>query len=337
MDNYFQILEKRKWGCMKINKINILLISIILIIGCSKEEEEEKSTEDTTNTAQSITTSDFSITNYSTYDNSSSSESGVVYQLNSDSSFYDNKPSSSSSSTNCAFFNALSTATFEKASNNTHILAINDMSVEDCFDSISGLTITYSKGSYYMYGVVIVDSSGVVDVTGKTMSNACTSCYIQQSAQAMYIELSGTSSSGDVKLIIKQLQSESDGGACNVTSLLNFSSDCYNQEYNSSVIGTSSEIALHKLIFKSGLDASSSGTYFTNGTITFQYNNWNGTMTYSSDNTSAAPNYSATNGTDNVSGTYNPSSSSSRSKRDNNLNTNFLGKQIISSFKNFVF
>ena len=54
------------------------------------------------------------------------------------------------------------------------------MSVEDCFDSISGVTITSSKGSYYMYGVVIVDSSGVVDVTGKTMSNACTSCYIQQ-------------------------------------------------------------------------------------------------------------------------------------------------------------
>jgi len=309
---------------MKINKINILLISIILIIGCSKEEE--KSTEVTTNTAQSITTSDFSITNYSTYDNSSSSSSGVVYQINNDSSFYDNSPSSSSSSTNCAFFNALSTATFEKASNNTHILAINDMSVEDCFDSISGVTITSSKGSYYMYGVVIVDSSGVVDVTGKTMSNACTSCYIQQSAQAMYLELSGTSSSGDVKLIIKQLQSESDGGACNVTSLLNFSSDCYNQEYNSSVIGTSSEIALHKLIFKSGLDASSSGTYYTNGTIT-----------YSSDNTSAAPTYSATNGTDNLSGTYNPSSSSSRSKRDNNLNTNFLGKKIISSFKNFVF
>ena len=192
---------------MKINKINILLISIILIIGCSKEEEEEKSTEDTTNTAQSITTSDFSITNYSTYDNSSSSSSGVVYQINNDSSFYDNSPSSSSSSTNCAFFNALPTATFEKASNNTHILAINDMSVEDCFDTISGVTITSSKGSFYMYGVVIVDSSGnAVDVTGKTLSNACiTSCYIQSAAQAMYLELSATSSQGDLKLINKQL------------------------------------------------------------------------------------------------------------------------------------
>ena len=62
-------------------------------------------------------------------------------------------------------------------------------------------------------------------------------------------------------------------------------------------------------------------------------------MTYSSDNTSAAPTYSATNGTDNVSGTYNYSSSSSgsRSKRDNNLNTNLLDQQLINSFQNLVF
>ena len=155
----------------------------------------------------------------------------------------------------------------------------------------------------------------------------------------MYMELSATSSQGDLKLISKQLSSESDDTACNVNSSLTYAADCYEQEYNSAVIGTNSEIALHKLIFKSGLDASSSGTYFTNGTITFQYNNWNGTMTYSSDNTSAAPTYSATNGTDSVSGTYNYSSSSSRSKskRDNNLNTNLLGQQIISSFQKFVF
>jgi len=53
--------------------------------------------------------------------------------------------------------------------------------------------------------------------------------------------------------------------------------------------------------------------------------------------TSAAPTYSATNGTNSVSGTYNYSSSSSRSKRDNNLNTNLLDQQLINSFQNFVF
>ena len=135
---------------------------------------------------------------------------------------------------------------------------------------------------------------------------------------------------------MKQLVSQSDGTACNVNSSITFTSDCYEQSYDSLAWGTDSTIKLHKLIFKSGLDTSSSGTYFTGGTITFQYNNWNGTMTYSSDNTSAAPTYSATNGTDNVSGTYNPSSSSSRSKRDNNLNTNLLDQQLINSFKNLV-
>ena len=133
--------------------------------------------------------------------------------------------------------------------------------------------------------------------------------------------------------------SESDNTACNTNSSLTYTSDCYKQSYNSLAVGTDSTIALHKLISKSGLDGSSSGTYFTGGTITFQYNNWNGTMTYSSDNTSAAPTYSATNGTDNVSGTYNysSSSSSSRSKRDNNLNTNLLDQQLINSFQNYVF
>ena len=180
-----------------------------------------------------------------------------------------------------------------------------------------------------------MDSSGnPIDITGKTFSNACSNCYIKSMAQAMYMSVSGTSSQGDVELINKQLMSQSDNTACNTNSSLTYTSDCYKQSYNSLAVGTDSTIALHKLISKSGLDGSSSGTYFTGGTITFQYNNWNGTMTYSSDNTSAAPTYSATNGTDNVSGTYNysSSSSSSRSKRDNNLNTNLLDQQLINSF-----
>ena len=327
---------------MKINKINILLISSVLIIGCSREQEKGND-DSSTNTAQSITNSDFSITNYSTYNNSSSSDSGVVYQINDDSSFYDNQPSSSPSSSSCAFMDAFSTVTFEEDSNNTYNntykLAINDMSVEDCFGSISGITITSSKGSAYMYGVVIVDSSGnAIDVTGKTLSSACTSsCYFKSMAQAMYMSVSATTSQGDLELIIKQLTSESDDTACNWNSSSTYTSNCYQQSYNSSAVGTDSTIELHKLIFKSGLDGSSSGTYFTGGTITFQYNNWNGTMTYSSDSTSAAPTYSATNGTNSVSGTYNYSSSSSRSKRDNNLNTNLLDQQLINSFQNFVF
>ena len=72
-------------------------------------------------------------------------------------------------------------------------------------------------------------------------------------------------------------------------------------------------IEYHKHTYKSGLTRSSSGTYFTGANIDFKYNNWTGTMTYSSDNTSAAPTYSATNGTDNVSGTFSYSSSGSRS------------------------
>ena len=316
-----------------------MIILSLVLLSCAKKEETGDEGDSSTNTAQSITNSDFSITNYSTYDNSSSSESGVVYQLNSNSSFYDNEPSSSSSSSSCAFFDAFSTATFEEDGVKTYKLAINDMSIADCFASSSGLTITSSKGSFYMYGVVIVDSSGnAIDVTGKTLSSACTSsCYFKSMAQAMYMSVSGTSSQGDVELINKQLMSESDNTACNTNSSLTFTSDCYEQSYNSSAVGTDSTIALHKLIFKSGIDGSSSGTYFTGGTITFQYNNWNGTMTYSSDSTSAAPTYSATNGTENVSGTYNYSSSSSRSKRDNNLNTNLLDQQLINSFQNFVF
>ena len=318
--------------------IPMIILSLVLL-SCGEKEETDDSTTNITNTAQSITNSDFSTTNYSTYDNSSSSDSGVVYQLNSDSSFYDNQPSSSSSSSSCAFFDAFSTATFEEDGVNTYKLVINDMSVADCFSGSSGITITSSKGSVFMYGVVVVDSSGnVIDLTGKTFSYACSNCYLKSQAQAMYMSVSGTSSQGNFEIISKQLTSQSDDTACNVNSSSTFTSDCYQQSYNS-LAAADSTIAIHKLIFKSGLDASSSGTYFTGGTITFQYNNWNGTMTYSSDNTSAAPTYSATNGTDNVSGTYNysSSSSSSRSKRDNNLNTNLLEQQLINSFQNFVF
>ena len=314
-----------------------MIILSLVLLSCREKEETDDSTTNITNTAQSITNSDFSTTNYSTYDNSSSSDSGVVYQINSDSSFYDNNPSSSSSSSSCAFFDAFSTATFEEDGVNTYKLAINDMSVADCFSFSYRVSTTSSKGSLLIYGVVVVDSSGnPIDITGKTFSNACSNCYIKSRAQAMYMSVSGTSSQGNFELISKQLTSQSDDTACNVNSSSTFTSDCYQQSYNS-LAAADSTIAIHKLIFKSGLDASSSGTYFTGGTITFQYNNWNGTMTYSSDSTSAAPTYSATNGTNSVSGTYNYSSSSSRSKRDNNLNTNLLDQQLINSFQNFVF
>ena len=133
--------------------IPIIILSFVLL-SCGETEETEEPVDSTTNTAQSITNSDFSITNYSTYDNSSSSDSGIVYQLNSDSSFYDNNPSSSSSSSSCAFFDAFSTATFEEDGVNTYKLAINDMSVADCFSSSSGISITSSKGSVLMYGVL---------------------------------------------------------------------------------------------------------------------------------------------------------------------------------------
>ena len=61
-------------------------------------------------------------------------------------------------------------------------------------------------------------------------------------------------------------------------------------------------------INKTGLEGSKEGLYYTNGTIDFQYNNWNGTMTYGG-NSSSAPTYTVTNGNDNLTGTYNYSSS----------------------------
>ena len=61
-----------------------MIILSLVLLSCGEKEETDDSTTTITNTAQSITNSDFSTTNYSTYDNSSSSDSGVVYQLNSD-------------------------------------------------------------------------------------------------------------------------------------------------------------------------------------------------------------------------------------------------------------
>ncbi len=235
---------------------------------------------------------------------------GVVYRINSDSAFYDNNPNSSSGSNCSSFSSAYSNAKFEAVSDGTYSLAVNDTSVTDC---ISGSTS--ATQSMYMYGIIIIDSSGNnVDLTGKTMSSSCSGCSLKASASKMYLNYKGTGSSGNtVEITFKIMLSESDGTACNYDSSASYTSDCQNNAFGTGKDGSLNFTQYHKHTYKSGLTRSSSGTYFTGANIDFKYNNWTGTMTYSSDNTSAAPTYSATNGTDNVSGTFSYSSSGSRS------------------------
>jgi len=316
---------------MELKNLFIGIVMVAILTSCAKKEETADDDE-TTNTAKNIAVSDFSVSS-STYDNSSSSSSGVVYQINNDSKFYNNNPNSSSSSS-CAFFNALQTAVFEADSDSTYKMVINDMSISDCFGSSSG--ITSSTGSYYLYGVLIYDSNGNnVNVNGKTLNNACSTsgCYYKSRGAKMYSNLIGSSSSGDVKLTLKQMYSESDGTACIATST-SLSSDCDDNYYNSTEVGSLSAVYIHKHTYKSGLIYSSSGTYYTGENINFKYNNWTGSMTYSSDNTSSAPTYSATNGTDNVSGTFTYSSSSrSNFKVNSKSRNNILVQKILNSFK----
>lgn len=299
---------------MEIKNLIISIIMIAMLTSCGKKEETAEDDE-ATNTAKKITLSDFS-GDSSTYDNSSSSSGGgVVYRINSDSKFYDNDPNSSSSSSSCSFDTALSNAVYEADSDGTYSIAVNDMSVTDC---ISGSTS--ATQSVYYYGIIYVNSNGnAVDLTGKTGEYGCSGCYMKSSGFKMYINVSGQGSSGNtVEITFKFMTSESDDTACNYNSSGSYTSDCQNNQFGTYKDGSTTLTLIHKHTYKSGLTRSSSGTYYTGANIDFKYNNWTGTMTYSSDNTSAAPTYSATNGTDNVSGTFSYSSSGSRSNAKEN-------------------
>ena len=299
---------------MDIKNLLISIIMMAMLTSCGKKEETAEDDE-ATNTAKKITLSDFS-GDSATYDNSSSSSrGGVVYRINSDSIFYDNNPNSSSSSSSCSFYTALSNAAFEAASDGTYSITVNDMSVIDC---VSGPTS--ATQSLYMYGIVYVNSNGnAVDLTGKTGQYGCSGCYIKSASTKLYQYLSGTNSSGNTtEITAKIMISESDGTACNHNSSGSYTSDCQNYSFVTAKNGSETITQIHKHTYKSGLTRSSSGTYYTGANIDFKYNNWTGTMTYNSDNTSAAPTYSATNGTDNVSGTFSYSSSGSRSNAKEN-------------------
>ena len=131
-----------------------LLIVCGLFFGCAKEEDsttEESSS--STNTAQSISNTDFQITNYTTLDNSSTD--GVIYSINNDSSFFDNDPYPSS--TSCNYLDAISNAVFEADDNNSFKASVNDISLADCYPSYD---LTSSAGSFYMSNVTAVDQSG---------------------------------------------------------------------------------------------------------------------------------------------------------------------------------
>jgi hypothetical protein len=70
-------------------------------------------------------------------------------------------------------------------------------------------------------------------------------------------------------------------------------------------------------------------TYYTNGTMDFEFNNWSGVMTYGADS-SVAPTYVATNGMEQISGIYtNPDLISVQALSATKHDLRFLPRPII--------
>ena len=284
-----------------------LLILCGLFFGCMKKEDsttEESSS--STNTAQSISNTDFQITNYTILDNSSTD--GVIYEINNDNTFYDNDPNTSSS-LSCSFFDQIDNAVFEADDNNTFKASVNDMSVSDCY---SAYDLTSAIGSFHISKLAVVDLNGnQVSLEGLKYSQI-TSFQSISVKMSIYYYLEGSYQNVNLKIEQKSLLSQADGiSGCSRNSSLDLTNDCYDQLYNSTKYIGPRKVSLDKLVGKSGLEGSINGIYHTNGTIEFRYNNWTGTMTYGS-NPSSAPTYTATNGTDNVSGTFTYDTSNAR-------------------------
>ena len=287
-----------------------LLIVCGLFFGCMKKEDsttEESSS--STNTAKSISNTDFQITNYTTLDNSSTD--GVIYSINNDSIYFDNDPYPSS--TSCNYLDAIGNAVFEADDNNSFKASVNDMSVSDCYPTFE---LTSSVGSFYMSDVTAVDQSGnTVSLAGLNYSQLAAyfgNTYVTSAKMNMHLDIEGTYQNVSLKITTKSLLSQADGNSpCTWNNSLDISSDCYDQLYRSTKYIGPRVLRLEKKIAKSGLEGSTTGTYYTNGIVEFQYNNWTGTMTYR-DNASSAPTYTATNGTDNVSGTFTYDTSNAR-------------------------
>lgn len=205
----------------------------------------------------------------------------------------------------------------KKSSGNTFRILIGDISVTNCFKFL-GFDLESVYFSFYYDNLILVDKSGnEVNVEGKRL-NELFGVRITQGNVRFQMHMSGelVVNNNSIKFSGESISSENSTGQFNDPCFYHaVLTDCtlketYHYHYPDDLFLNFDEVLVlnaHDLKITDG------GPYYIDGNITFTLNDWNGTMTYSSDATSP-PDYEATNGVDNISGTYGSSEFAASSK-----------------------
>ena len=253
------------------------------------------------NSAKLITISDFSnLTNLTELNSTSiSSSNNIQNRINSDSIYIENMPSTNSSTTSekCSWEVSFDKNKFTKDEEGNYENALDDMSINDCYKNFDGTSIY----SLHISDIEILDKSGN-NLNLEGMINAdLSNLNIAETKYRMknYFYIDGLMNQNILKYEYKYYMSSSSDSSCIIDQYY-YKNECTFRSLDHEI--SDSKKYLKVISFKPGLKRSS-GRYFTDGTIYFQYNNWNGVMTYDSDS-STPPTYIVTNGSKTLSGIY---------------------------------
>lgn len=200
--------------------------------------------------------------------------------------------------------------TFKRESDNSFSLDIPLVDLKACFNAPeTGITISKYLYSAYVSNVLMQDQFGnPVDLEGLHFTDVYNYTLIQGLIRGYFDGEFEWNINGEVQdskfLFLSASNSKDDwnkpcAAVTVFTNCVQRTVSNTQQTYNNE----SDEQILVSVLTANDLGIEPGGTYYTNGTMDFEINNWSGVMTYGADS-SVAPTYVATDGTEEISGIY---------------------------------
>lgn len=295
------------------------LLSILLLSGCKGSDNGGPVNSSYNLTADSFDVS--SMRNLESYE--------ITQILNNNADFmYEDRDSGAIDS---CFEGKIGNYAFVRNPDNTYRLSIPDTDLTDCYSNPYDRIYNSCVYSLFLDKVMAKDTSGnLVDLEGKKFSDMWNFITPQFLYRSM-ITINATFTTGSGMRYVGNYLS-----ALHASTGLN--EPCVEEGVNNCRIqdvlivryidNPSYDYNDKSLLDTHSLEVVAGAPYYVNGTIAFTINDWSGTMTYGSDAYSA-PTYTASNGSENVSGTYTPVLSPA-------LKPGMLGGEVKRSIKEMI-
>lgn len=281
-------------------KFSMLLVLGLILSGCGDSDDGHQATSQTP--ASKLTESDFDLIG------TELSSSSLIDMINSEESFMSENNNDTTSNEMACVTQKIGSYTFKREIDNTFTLNIPSVDLRGCYN-ITGLTVHKYLYSIYLTKIMVQDEFGnPVDLEGLGFTDVDNYTLVQGLSRG-YFELDYEILILDEEVVAVKYTSmsalnsaENWNEPCAVTPVF---SNCVQRLASHTQQSNDIEYIFALALTANNLGIEPGGTYYTNGTMDFEINNWSGVMTYGADS-SVAPTYVATDGIEEITGTYSP-------------------------------